>query len=202
MSAAAPVNASYRWAGFDGGRDQAGPAHRPGGDQRSRPCVTTGKGASLSRQGKCARSRWRPLTRHSSSDTRGTEDVSARVVAFKLGVTPRTLAVVWFVRKCPDSVKRLESLAASAWRGGGQERTALMLRSSSRRIKAAAGPVYTSPSESPPEGGPFRSAPLSRTNPPPGPSPSAPRQPPRSGNLRRSARWQPSSSMHTARVVT
>lgn len=62
-------------------------------------------------------------------DTRETLKMSRNVFAFKLGVNPRTLerweqgrsrpneqaaALIWLVRKYPDTLKRLESLAASA----------------------------------------------------------------------------------------
>jgi len=62
-------------------------------------------------------------------ETREALNMSRRVFAFKLGVNPRTLerweqgrskpneqaaALIWLVRKYPDTLKRLESLAASA----------------------------------------------------------------------------------------
>jgi putative transcriptional regulator len=62
-------------------------------------------------------------------DTREALKMSRHVFAFKLGVNPRTLerweqgrskpneqaaALIWLVRKYPDTLERLESLAASA----------------------------------------------------------------------------------------
>lgn len=62
-------------------------------------------------------------------DTREALNMSRQVFAFKLGVNPRTLerweqgrskpneqaaALIWLVRKYPDMLKRLESLAVSA----------------------------------------------------------------------------------------
>jgi putative transcriptional regulator len=62
-------------------------------------------------------------------ETREALNMSRQVFAFKLGVNPRTLerweqgrsmpneqaaALIWLVRKYPDTLKRLESLAASA----------------------------------------------------------------------------------------
>lgn len=62
-------------------------------------------------------------------ETRVALKMSRNVFAFKLGVNPRTLerweqgrskpneqaaALIWLVRKYPDALKRLESLAASA----------------------------------------------------------------------------------------
>jgi len=62
-------------------------------------------------------------------DTREALKMSRRVFAFKLGVNPRTLvrweqgcskpneqaaALIWLVRTYPDTLERLESLAASA----------------------------------------------------------------------------------------
>jgi putative transcriptional regulator len=62
-------------------------------------------------------------------ETREALNMSRHVFAFKLGVNPRTLerweqgrskpneqaaALIWLVRKYPDTLKRLESLAASA----------------------------------------------------------------------------------------
>ena len=62
-------------------------------------------------------------------ETREALNMSRQVFAFKLGVNPRTLerweqgrskpneqaaALIWLVKKYPDTLKRLESLAASA----------------------------------------------------------------------------------------
>lgn len=62
-------------------------------------------------------------------ETREALHMSRRVFAFKLGVNPRTLerweqgrskpneqatALIWLVRKYPDTLERLESLSASA----------------------------------------------------------------------------------------
>ena len=62
-------------------------------------------------------------------ETREALKMSRQVFAFKIGVNPRTLerweqgrskpneqaaALIWLVRKYPDTLKRLESLAASA----------------------------------------------------------------------------------------
>ena len=62
-------------------------------------------------------------------ETREALNMSRQVFAFKIGVNPRTLerweqgrskpneqaaALIWLVRKYPDTLKRLESLAASA----------------------------------------------------------------------------------------
>ena len=62
-------------------------------------------------------------------ETREALKMSRHVFAFKIGVNPRTLerweqgrskpneqaaALIWLVRKYPDTLKRLESLAASA----------------------------------------------------------------------------------------
>jgi putative transcriptional regulator len=62
-------------------------------------------------------------------ETREALNMSRQVFGFKLGVNPRTLerweqgrskpneqaaALIWLVRKYPDTLKRLESLAASA----------------------------------------------------------------------------------------
>lgn len=65
-------------------------------------------------------------------DTRDALKMSRHVFAFKLGVNPRTLerweqgrskpneqaaALIWLVRKYPDTLERLESLAASGVSG-------------------------------------------------------------------------------------
>lgn len=63
-------------------------------------------------------------------ETRESLHMSRQVFAFKLGVNPRTLerweqgrskpneqaaALIWLVRKYPDTLERLESLSVSAW---------------------------------------------------------------------------------------
>ncbi len=70
-----------------------------------------------------------PIDAHIVRETREALNMSRQVFAFKLGVNPRTLerweqgrsmpneqaaALIWLVRKYPDTLKRLESLAASA----------------------------------------------------------------------------------------
>ena len=70
-----------------------------------------------------------PLGPDVARETRETLHMSRQVFAFKLGVNPRTLerweqgrskpndqaaALIWLVRKYPDTLDRLESLAVSA----------------------------------------------------------------------------------------
>lgn len=70
-----------------------------------------------------------PISPDVVRETREALKMSRHVFAFKLGVNPRTLerweqgrskpneqaaALIWLVRKYPDTLKRLESLAASA----------------------------------------------------------------------------------------
>ena len=70
-----------------------------------------------------------PIDADTVRETREALNMSRQVFAFKIGVNPRTLerweqgrskpneqaaALIWLVRKYPDTLKRLESLAASA----------------------------------------------------------------------------------------
>jgi putative transcriptional regulator len=70
-----------------------------------------------------------PLEPRVVRETRESLHMSRQVFAFKLGVNPRTLerweqgrskpneqaaALIWLVRKYPDTLERLESLSASA----------------------------------------------------------------------------------------
>lgn len=70
-----------------------------------------------------------PIDAETVRETREALNMSRQVFAFKIGVNPRTLerweqgrskpneqaaALLWLVRKYPDTLKRLESLAASA----------------------------------------------------------------------------------------
>jgi putative transcriptional regulator len=70
-----------------------------------------------------------PIDADTVRETREALNMSRQVFAFKLGVNPRTLerweqgrsrpneqaaALIWLVRRYPDTLKRLESLAASA----------------------------------------------------------------------------------------
>jgi putative transcriptional regulator len=70
-----------------------------------------------------------PIDADMVRDTREALNMSRHVFAFKIGVNPRTLerweqgrskpneqaaALIWLVRKYPDTLKRLESLAVSA----------------------------------------------------------------------------------------
>lgn len=70
-----------------------------------------------------------PIDAETVRETREALNMSRQVFAFKIGVNPRTLerweqgrsrpneqaaALLWLVRKYPDTLERLESLAASA----------------------------------------------------------------------------------------
>ena len=94
-----------------------------------RLCGITAKGGSPLKTREVQPITVPPINADVVRETREALKMSRHVFAFKIGVNPRTLerweqgrskpneqaaALIWLVRKYPDTLKRLESLAASA----------------------------------------------------------------------------------------